>query len=550
MVRLSWQYIPKTGEINMTRKTLPLFLFAWMFLCSPWNALGRGGGGCIEEGARIEMQGGAKPVEALRAGESIACSAPGIVCAVSRVQPDEFVQLRWLGGKLHLTAEHPVAVAPGVYKMAGMLRVGDHVQAWNHEKATLESVALLEATRVKTGKPAFNLLVNPAGCYLAEGLLVHNKGCFLPDTPVALAGGGSLPISKIQPGQRVMAFDANGTITEAAVREVLTAEESEYFIVKTDHAELKVTASHPFYVGNGEFRALEALNVGDNLFAYDGDGWHRQKIVSKERVAGPVTVYNLQTEEPHTYFAAGVAVHNKGGGGGGGGGFHDSSSGHGSGGSNDPRVGFYIIGMFVLLFVIARIFSNKKKNKTDEDLDFTYARKDIAAKAEKTLKLLEFLSKQDESLRPDALRELVTDTFIALQACWGARDYGPMQAGMMPDLYERHCLQLQGLARANEINKIDGVAVEAVDLVHVNYTDKPEERYFTALITAHARDYYVDDRNGNFLRGDEAAARFQEFWTFQWQGGKWLLREIEQARESDVLKRENFFEQFTDAKVG
>jgi len=143
----------KIGEINMTRKPLPLFLFAWMFFCLAWNALGRGGGGCIEEGAKIEMLGGAKPVETLRAGENIACSSPGMVCAVSRVQPDEFVQLCWPGGKLHLTAEHPVAVAPGVYKMAGVLRTGDHVQVWNHNKAALESVVLLEASRIKPANP-------------------------------------------------------------------------------------------------------------------------------------------------------------------------------------------------------------------------------------------------------------------------------------------------------------------------------------------------------------------------------------------------------------
>jgi len=59
----------------------------------------------------------------------------------------------------------------------------------------------------------------------------------------------------------------------------------------------------------------------------------------------------------------------------------------------------------------------------------------------------------------------------------------------------------------------------------------------------------VDDRTGAFLRGDQQPARFQEFWTFHRQGGAWLLREVEQSRESDVLKEENFVEQFTDQQV-
>jgi hypothetical protein len=42
---------------------------------------------------------------------------------------------------------------------------------------------------------------------------------------------------------------------------------------------------------------------------------------------------------------------------------------------------------------------------------------------------------------------------------------------------------------------------------------------------------------------------FQEFWTFQYFNKAWLLREIEQTRESKVLKEENLFEQFTDTGV-
>jgi predicted lipid-binding transport protein (Tim44 family) len=105
------------------------------------------------------------------------------------------------------------------------------------------------------------------------------------------------------------------------------------------------------------------------------------------------------------------------------------------------------------------------------------------------------------------------------------------------------------LRRNHEINLMEGLAVERVEIVNVRYTHKEEQRDFTALITASARDYYVDDRTQQFLRGDDATARFQEFWTFQRQGGKWLIREIEQTRESDALKDENFFEPFTDRGV-
>jgi len=116
----------------------------------------------------------------------------------------------------------------------------------------------------------------------------------------------------------------------------------------------------------------------------------------------------------------------------------------------------------------------------------------------------------------------------------------------MPDLYADHCNQIAGMVRNHEIDRIETLLVRSVDIVNVRYTEKPDQREFTALFTASARDYYVDDRNGKFLRGDAKPERFQEFWTFQRQGDSWLLREVEQTRESDALKDENFFEQFTD----
>ena len=116
----------------------------------------------------------------------------------------------------------------------------------------------------------------------------------------------------------------------------------------------------------------------------------------------------------------------------------------------------------------------------------------------------------------------------------------------MPDLFETHSRQLNALVRSHEINVIGGVNVESVDIVNVRYTHMPHQREFTALITARATDYYIDDRTREFRRGDQGARAFQEFWTFQRQDDSWLLREIEQSRESDALKDENFFEQLTD----
>jgi predicted lipid-binding transport protein (Tim44 family) len=213
----------------------------------------------------------------------------------------------------------------------------------------------------------------------------------------------------------------------------------------------------------------------------------------------------------------------------------------------DPTTFFIIFGLIVGVCLILSLSGRfESDGSTDEDLDYVYARSAITPKAAKTKKLLEFLARVDETMAPEKLVEQAKSTFIELQKCWQSRAYQPMQSLLMPDLYAEHCSQLSGLIANHELNIISDLRVEQVDIVNVRYGQKKHEQEYTALITATARDYYVEDRTRGFLRGDEQPARFQEFWTFQRQDGAWRLREIEQSRESDALKDENFFEQFTD----
>ena len=530
----------------MKMRSIFIFLCTLLVTSIAW---GRGGGGCLEEGTLIATPAGQVPVEQLARGDAVWAVVegelqPAIIQATVEVDPAEYVEIAAAGRILRVTAEHPLQIDPGVFRVAANLRPGDtlYLRETNHFRtAQIDAI-----TRVKAVHPAFNLLVMPGGTYLANDIVVHNKGCFLPDTPILRADGTPSPISEIRPGDELLAFTTTGEIVHTTVRQVIVHEVDEYVVVGTEQTTLRVTREHPFYVGDGTFKTLEALKVGDRIFAVVGGALREQMITSLEMVSTPTRVYNLQTDHPNTYFANGIAVHNKGGGGGGGGfgggGFYGGGSS--GGGSGDPTILFIFIGAFVVIFLIAKAAQNKKA--ADEDLDYVYSRFDIERKAGKTRKLLEFLARVDQTMAPDKLEAQAKSTFLELQKCWQARNYDPMKPLLMPDLYAEHCSQLSGLIANHEIDMISNLNVEHVDIVNVRYPQKENDREFTALITATARDYYVDDRTQEFLRGDQEPARFQEFWTFHRQGGAWLLREIEQSRESDALKEENFFEQFTD----
>jgi predicted lipid-binding transport protein (Tim44 family) len=652
------------------------------------SAYARGGGGCLEEGTLVQTEQGLAPIERLTVGQVLpALTERGLtratVQALIQVQPRQYIEILADGRSIRATPEHPFMVAPGVFRQAGSLRAGENVYLCDGRQTTavpITSIRALPATR-----PAYNLLVSPGGTYLAAGFVVHNKGCFLPDTPILRADGTQAAIADIRAGDDLLAFTAQGRIVTARVENVITHPVQEYVLVRTERVEIKVTPEHPFYVGEGTFKTLQALHVGDSVYAYDGAGLSPQRIVSMSRVLAPTTVYNLQTSEPHTFFAMGIAVHNKGGGGGcfpsgtriatpagwraietlgpgdvvqavtpegtlthatvhemfrtlspilelrlegvtlrttaehpvavggdqfvqagllepgqhvlalregkidsvpilevrriegtaevfnltvdsphtfvaegvivhnKGGGFGGGFHGGGSGGSADPScvISFFVIFVIIITISIAqkRKAQNVFRGKMGENLDYTFTASDVMGKAGKTQKLLDFLSRQDATMTPQALRDAATSTFLKLQECWTARDYTPMKPLMMTDLYMEHCSQLEGMKRDHEIDKIDQLSVQRVDLVNVRYTEKSDNREFTALISAKAMDYYVDDRDGHRLRGDESPQPFQEFWTFQRQGQAWLLREVEQTRESSALKHENFVEMFTDNQL-
>ena len=302
----------------------------------PSSAPGRGGGGCLEKGSSVLTPSGPVAVEDLKPGDAVLSFSDGRVLAAkvqaaSAVDADAYCEIAVGGHVLRLTGEHPVATAPGVFRIVSSLRPGDRVLIGGRDAVADGVVASVK--RLPAKGFAYNLLVSPGGTYLANGIVVHNKGCFLPETLVRKEDGSEVPISSVRPKDRLLAFTTRGEAVIARVRTVVTCEADQYRIVTTRNIAVRVTAEHPFYVGNGAFKTLEALKVGDRIFAFDGRGLSAAPIESIAAVHKKVLVYNLQTDAPNTFLANGLLVHNKGGGGGGGGfgggGYHGGGFGGG-----------------------------------------------------------------------------------------------------------------------------------------------------------------------------------------------------------------------------
>ena len=338
----------------------------------------------------------------------------------------------------------------------------------------------------------------------------------------------------------MLAFDETGKLKVSTVRQIFRHEADEYLIIRTNHRQVSVTPEHPFRSGAGGFKGAGDLRVGDVIHVRGKEGLVTEAITEILRIGETVTVCNLHTDAPHTYFAAGIAVHNKGGGGGGGG-----------GGSGGPATvdDIWISVVMLVVYCVVGIIADPNSPSGGGNLDVIIGRRQVKKKRGKTMKLLEFIAKVDEDWQPKKLEDHARKMFIKLQDHWQARDYDPLKGLIEPRIFRDHTRQLEGLKRNHEINVIDDLKIKHVDLVHVHYTHEPEDREYTALITVSAINYYVEDRTRKFIRGDKTPLDHQEFWTFRWDGERWLLLEIEQSSASDILTDDNLFEQFTDEGV-
>jgi predicted lipid-binding transport protein (Tim44 family)/ribosomal 50S subunit-recycling heat shock protein len=766
----------------MVRNRGLFVIFCFLLLFSV--AAARGGGGCFLPETLIKTASGEKPISKIAVGEQIVSfegSNPtdAKVIAVYQVEAAAYLEVKTKNAAAKLTGEQLVSIGEGAFKEAKNLSPNDSIAVYYNgalRSEKIESIALRQQnTKV------FNLLVDRENTYIANSILAHNKGCFLPDTKILLADGSTKQISEIKIGDKLKAFDYDGSVLETTVNEIYSINAEEYFLLRTENFETKATAEHPFYIGNGIFKTAEQLQPGEEIFVFDGKQLAKEKIVSKELVKENITAYNLLTDWPNTYFANFAAVHNKGGGcfaagtkvmtaggeknieeikkgdtvtavgadgaiknatvlaifkttdrivriktannsvdttaehpfllpngefknaaelsigdsiitfdgwhireekiaakellgeeavfnlqveqpytfiangfvvhnkGGSSGGSHSGSSDPNTSGlvcgqqkslqtkdagtlngseciyvyyaktsvtesnnlstcvsgtadvwnncmqlttfaiSSEQRfqcanqqecdklpdyielqsgqkikvvksptilelfLGFFPI-LFAIIFVLVWIAIVKtgisRGLKLSENLDYCYSAAQIGKKTEKTAKVLGYLKGLDKMWQPELMLKTARETFLLLQQCWEAREYSAMQPLLLPDLYAQHLSQLESMKRNHEINKLGDLQVNKIEIVHLRHAAKKEQQEFTALIEATVKDYYVNDTTGAFLRGDSAPETFQEFWVFQRSGDRWLLREIEQTRESNALREENFVEELTPMQLG
>ena len=144
------------------------------------------------------------------------------------------------------------------------------------------------------------------------GAASQNMACFIAGTTI-LTATGLVAIEKLAAGDKVISTNpdtletAEKTVLETYVRQV-----NKLVHITINGEEIVTTDNHPFYVQGRGFIEAGSLLVGDRLISVNGEDLIVEDYCI-ELTDEPVSVYNFQVEDFHTYFVGEnkVWVHNR-----------------------------------------------------------------------------------------------------------------------------------------------------------------------------------------------------------------------------------------------
>lgn len=177
------------------------------------------------------------------------------------------------------------------------------------------------------------LCLNRHHWFFVHGIRTHNKGCFLPSTPVTLADGTQKHIEAIVEGDMVMSWDDDANLSVSSkVLEVMYHWSSDLIDVQLGNKTVTSTRDHPYLsrdrglvsrdpgTTERDYRLKTEMMADDETFvdqygkSVNGTVTHRNlSILGPDSLELPkYQVVTLVLKLHHWFFVHGIRVHNKG----------------------------------------------------------------------------------------------------------------------------------------------------------------------------------------------------------------------------------------------
>jgi hypothetical protein len=178
---------------------------------------------------------------------------------------------------------------------------------WKNNNSVFEAIADHTCVELPEDYQVYNLMLDNDHTFVANDVLVHNKGgCFTADTLVNLEGGRTKQISDVVVGDMVVDALTGKLNKVIGIKTIVNPPGRKIFATKQGITPF-ITEEHPFYNDQLELCAISELC--EELAPWLGP----VKIVEVPEVivpTEPVTVYNLILESGNTHYANGVPVNN------------------------------------------------------------------------------------------------------------------------------------------------------------------------------------------------------------------------------------------------
>ena len=310
--------------------------------------------GCFVQGTPVTMaDGSTKSIENVKIGDQL-LGKDGVVNTVLEcVRPTlgNRTLVSFNNRAPFMTNDHPVLMKDGTWKSIdpdatnaeypelsdlniGQLAVGDTVATSDGAGFKISSI---EEHADKEDLQLYNFSLDGNNTYVADNLVVHNKGCagsassgascgcscFVQGTEITMADGSIKLIENVKIGEKLVGKDGVVNTVLEYLRPVL----GKRSLISFNGGVPFITDDHPVLMKDGSWKSINPeatlskyvkltdynigqLSVGDTIATPDGAGF---EILSIERHQDreDLQLYNFSLDGNHTYVANNLVVHNK-----------------------------------------------------------------------------------------------------------------------------------------------------------------------------------------------------------------------------------------------
>lgn len=179
-----------------------------------------------------------------------------------------------------------------------------------------------------------------------------------------------------------------------------------------------------------------------------------------------------------------------------------------SGGLGGSEVLIFII--IVIIFIYINSKNNNRKKYDRRDTSYSSGNEYRTRKKDSDDGItIEELKESDPNFSEGSMIAFANNVFIELQNAWTEKDWKKVRTFEADALFNSHKKQLDQYIDKKETNVVEDISIISTEFENF-YRDEKNE-YLSYILKARYKDYVIDDKNGNVIKGDKSSRYIMEY---------------------------------------